>query len=93
MNIDRYMVNLFFEIRRNLPSKHQQALRLSAPDLGEKIVAIYQQSDDENTRLLIEIFLERAGDNWIHKVTKKKCDTKAISNKTKANYYRGVRLN
>lgn len=72
MNVDRYMVNLFFEIRRNLPSQQQQGMRLSAPDLGEKLVTLYNSSDDENIQLLVEIFLERAGEDWIKKIRKKK---------------------
>lgn len=72
MNVDRYMVNLFFEIRRNLPRQQQQGMRLSAPDLGEKFVTLYNTSDDENIQLLVEIFLERAGEDWIKKIRKSK---------------------
>jgi len=35
MNIDRPMVTLFFEIKRNLPFESRDAMKLSAPDIGE----------------------------------------------------------
>jgi len=71
MNIDRYMVNLFFEIKRNLPITLQKDLKISAPDLGDTMMTIYAKSDDENIKLLIEVFMERAGGKWLTKLAKK----------------------
>lgn len=70
MYIDRYMVNLFFEIRRNLPTEQQRTLRIAAVDLGESMIALYQQTDDENIRVLVERFLERAGEDWLSRALK-----------------------
>ncbi|MEM7358520.1 MAG: hypothetical protein AAF431_05465 [Pseudomonadota bacterium] len=108
MYIDRYMVNLFFEIRRNLPLAQQSHLRIAAVDLGEKMIALYQQTEDENIRVLVERFLERAGEDWLSralkpaqryrgaKVDKAKSPSQAekvkAAKKQKGNYYRGVLL-
>lgn len=103
MNVDRFMVNLFFEIRRNLPSQQQQGMRLSAPDLGDKMIILHKASDNEDIQLLIEMFLERAGEDWIKKIRKKKSRkqrTNATKEKLKpkekatkkSNYYRGVKI-
>ncbi len=72
MNIDRYMVNLFFEIKRNIPTSMQPAMKISDPAIGETMVSLYKKSKDENIRLLVEIFLERAGDEWVSKIREKK---------------------
>ena len=106
MYIDRYMVNLFFEIRRNLPLEQQTHLRIAAVDLGETMITLFQQTDDENIRVLVERFLERAGEDWLSRaikpapryrgVTVESAETGSQSNNTKegkkhrGNYYRGV---
>jgi len=107
MNIDRYMVNLFFEVRRNLPKSEQAQMKISSGDLGEQMVAVYQLTEDENIRLLIEVFLERAGDGWIDKIHPKKRyhgisvgrrkrerkqTQQQKKQKTTGYYYRGVRV-
>ena len=81
MVIDRYMVNLFFEIRRNLPTAQQRGMKISSPDLGEIMVELHNKTDDENIRLLIEVFLERAGGTWTKKLRRPK------------NHYRGIAVN
>lgn len=65
MNIDRYMVNLFFEIKRNIPASQQINMNISNPHLGKLMSKLYCQTDDENIKLLTQIFLERAGENWL----------------------------
>lgn len=107
MHIDRYMVNLFFEVRRNLPKSEQAKMKIASAELGEQMVAVYNTSNDENIRLLIEVFLERAGDGWIDKIRKKKRfrgpittntsqQKKRISKtkkpKSSSMYYRGVKI-
>jgi len=72
MNVDRYMVNLFFEIRRNIPASQARDLKLADPNLGDAMVKLYQSTDDENIRLLTEIFLEKAGGNWLKKANPSK---------------------
>jgi hypothetical protein len=66
------MVNLFFEIRRNIPQQQAQALKLAAPNLGDMMIELYQNTNDENVRLLTEIFLEKAGDDWLAKANPRK---------------------
>lgn len=106
MHVDRYMVNLFFEIRRNLLSDQRRDIRISSPDLGDTIVALYNKTEDEKIRLLIELFLERAGEEWINRVRapknryrgvevdETKDDKPRIQNqrKGKPRYYRGARI-
>ncbi|MCH2191011.1 MAG: hypothetical protein MK188_08820 [Gammaproteobacteria bacterium] len=60
MNVDRYMVNLFFEIKRNLPFHLQSGLKISSPTLTQDIVDVYNTTEDENIKLLIDRFFERA---------------------------------
>ena len=72
MQIDRYMVNLFFEIKRNLPRRLQTDMKISDPDIGRSMVDLYRASDDENIKRLVEVFLERAGDEWVARIRPKK---------------------
>jgi hypothetical protein len=65
MNIDRYMVNLFFEIKRNIPLHQQSEMKISDPELGKVMSELYRQTDNDNIKLLTQIFLERAGENWL----------------------------
>lgn len=63
MKLDRYMVNLFFEIKRNLPLSQQKDMLISSPSIGTIMTNIQQITDDENIKLLINVFLERADQN------------------------------
>ena len=72
MKIDRYMVNLFFEIRRNLPLALQEEMTISNPSLGDQMVSLYRVVDDRNIKLLIKVFLQRAGEDWTAKLSQKK---------------------
>ncbi len=72
MNIDRYMVNLFFEIKRNVPHSQQAGLKISDPDIGSVMTSLYRETRDENIKLLAGIFLERAGENWLSEADKPK---------------------
>lgn len=72
MNIDRYMTKVFFEIRRNLPAQLQTDMKISSPDIGDIMVRLYLDSDDENIKRLTELFLEHAGENWVDKIRPKK---------------------
>ena len=83
MVIDRYMVNLFFEIRRNLPTAQQRGMKISSPDLGEIMVELHNKTDDENIRLLVEVFLERAGGTWTKKLRRPKNRYRGIAVDTK----------
>lgn len=81
MNIDRYMVNLFFEIKRNIPSSQQAHMNISNPQLGKLMSQLYCRTDDENIKLLTQIFLERAGESWLKDA--KKEDSSATGRLTK----------
>jgi hypothetical protein len=70
MNIDRPMVTLFFEIKRNLPFEARDDLKISSPVIGTQLVSIYQTSSDKPLRRLIEEFMQRAGDTWVSKLSK-----------------------
>jgi hypothetical protein len=70
MNIDRYMVTLFFEIRRNIPAQQQSEMKISDPEIGKVMSKLYRQTDDSEIKLLTKIFLERAGENWLKEADK-----------------------
>lgn len=81
MDIDRYMVNLFFEIKRNIPLSQQTGMKISNPDLGNVMVNLYKSSQDDNIKLLTKVFLERAGGEWLKKT------------QPKHSFYRGQKVN
>lgn len=80
MKLDRYMVNLFFEIKRNLPITQQREMLVSSPDIGNVMTNLYQTTQDENIKLLAGIFLERAGNEWMKKANHKKSATEMLTN-------------
>lgn len=69
MNIDRKMVSLFFEIKRNMPYEQREDMKIASHDLGERLVGIYQESDSSTMRMLIEQFMLRAGPKWAGKLS------------------------
>jgi hypothetical protein len=71
MKLDRYMVNLFFEIKRNLPLAQQREMLVSNPNIGNVMTKLYQTTQDENVKLLTGVFLERAGKEWVKKANRK----------------------
>jgi len=83
MNIDRYMVNLFFEIKRNIPHQQQAELKISDPNIGEVMTALYRETKDENIKLLVRIFLERAGGKWASDADKPKILSNALKRLSK----------
>lgn len=70
MNIDRQMVNLFFEVRKNVPAEIRQGMKLSSPTLGSDLVAIFNIIDNDKVKFAIERFFKRAGDadNWLSEI-------------------------
>lgn len=68
LNIDRKMVNLFFEIKRNMPLDTRGDMRIASPDIGHQLLKLHQQSEDTNLRRLIEKFMQHAGSEWINKL-------------------------
>jgi len=70
MNIDRSMVSLFFEIKRNMPATDRDEMRIAAPDVGERLVSIYQNSNNSALKELIETFMDHAGSEWTEQLAK-----------------------
>lgn len=64
-NIDRPMANIFFEIKRNLPHEARDGMKIAAPDVGDRLIDIYQASNNPALRDLIEKFFDRAGSDWL----------------------------
>ena len=64
MNIDRPMVSLFFEIKRNMPFDEREDMKIASPDVGERLITIYQGSQNKALKELIENFMDRAGSDW-----------------------------
>jgi len=82
MHIDRKMVSLFFEIKRSLPEKNRDELKISAPGIGHNLVKIHSSSNDNRLKNLIERFLELAGDEWMRRIKPlKKSDAKSFIQK------------
>lgn len=68
MQIDRYMVNLFFEIKRNLPHAEQSEIKIADHGLGDLMLGLHAKTEDENIKVLIEAFLEHAGPEWLQRL-------------------------
>lgn len=64
MHIDRQMAKLFFDIKHKIPFEHQIKLKLASPKLGENLVDLYQVSNNQSIKTLIEDFMARAGICW-----------------------------
>lgn len=80
MHVDRFLVNLFFEIRQRLPVEERVDMKLSAADLGDRLTRLHESTEDAKVRALIEVFVERSGENWLAKA-------KPVKNR-----YRGVEV-
>ncbi len=80
MKVDRYMVNLFFEIKRNLPPELGADLKISSADLSSAMINVYWSSDDNVIRTLVDAFFRRAGEEWHAQLQPKK------------RYYRGIEI-
>lgn len=79
MTIDRYMVNLFFEIKRNLPLKYRQNLKIADSELADSLIDIYYEHKDDSTQRLIEVFFNRAGKPWEKQLLKRKTSKFSIT--------------
>lgn len=77
MHIDRPMVSLFFEIKRNMPIEERDGMKIAAPDLGEKLVNVYRGTQDSTLKKLVSHFLTLAGSEWAQQLKTPK-NTKSI---------------
>lgn len=68
LNIDRPMVSLFFEIKRNMPFDQRKDMKIAAPNIGEQLVSIYRDSNNKSLKGLIENFMEHAGQGWAQRL-------------------------
>jgi len=64
MNIDRPMASIFFQIKRSMPFDVRDDMKLSSPDIGERLVYLYKHSNNQAIKAMIEDFMSRAGDEW-----------------------------
>lgn len=68
LNINRQMVNLFFEIKRNMPSNTQDDIRITSTGIGHLLLKLHRESESNNLRQLIEKFMAHAGGEWTEKL-------------------------
>jgi len=64
LNINRPMATIFFEIKRSMPFESRKNMKISSPDVGERLIDIYDASNNEALRQLIEKFMAKAGLDW-----------------------------
>jgi len=76
MILNEIMINSLHAIRRIESKKVSKSLDLPANDLGNRLIEIYYQSSNLNTRELITSFMSQAGDVWLRKLLTK--DTSKI---------------
>ncbi len=72
LNIDRAMVSLFFEIKRNMPYEQREEMKISSPTIGTSLVKLYRSSSNQALKRLIRDFMQHAGDDWLAKIAKPK---------------------
>lgn len=69
-NIDRTMMSLFFEIKRNMPLDQREKMKISSPLVGHQLVSVYRKSNDTALKHLIEKFMDGAGGEWTKRLVK-----------------------
>ena len=69
-NIDREMVSLFFEIKRNMPFEQRDPMKISSPLIGHQLINVYRQSNNNALKQLIEKFMDSAGGDWTRRLSK-----------------------
>ena len=64
LNINRPMATIFFEIKRSMPFESRKHMKISSPDVGDRLINIYDASNNKALRQLIEQFMAKAGPDW-----------------------------
>jgi len=64
MYIDRPMASIFFQIKRSMPFDAREEMKISSPNVGENLIALYNHCEDKALKSMIEGFMERAGGEW-----------------------------
>lgn len=90
MNIDRKMVNLFFEVRNNVPIEIRQGMKLSSPTLESDLVAVFNIIDNDKVKADIAEFFKRSGTagSWLTQIKNSNQEQSlASASSKKRNYY------
>ena len=72
MNIDRPMASLFFEIKREAPFEERADMKISAPDVGQRLVTLYKATDNKALKKMIKTFMDHAGEDWAQQLAEPK---------------------
>lgn len=65
MQYSKFMIDLVYQIRRNAPPEAKSIVKLSNPDLLDKLLDLYFSSSNKNLRSDIENLMSLAGSAWI----------------------------
>jgi len=71
MNLNETMVDALRTIRRIEGKKVSRVLNVPAKELGNRLIELYYQSSNLNTRELITGFMTQAGHVWLRKLLTK----------------------
>ena len=69
VQFDRAMIDLVREIRRRVSAEEKPGIKLANPDMFSELLPIYRNSNDVILKTLIKELLERAGDDWLAKLS------------------------
>ncbi len=68
LQLDRVMVTLLFDIKRNLPANQHLELEVTSCNIGETLIKLHNTSDNYNIKYLTHAFLSRAGHHWLKEI-------------------------
>ena len=60
MKMNRQLINLFYEIKRNLTPKNRAKFKLSDPKMADKLLVLHTRTKNLRLKYLIESFLEHS---------------------------------
>jgi len=58
--MNRQLINLFYEIKRNLTPKNREKFKLSDPKMADKLLVLHNRTNNLRLQYLIESFLEHS---------------------------------
>lgn len=64
MQYSKFMIDLVYQIRRNVPPHAKPTVKLSNPDLLDNLLDLYFQSNNKGLRADIENLMTLAGSAW-----------------------------
>lgn len=65
MQYSKFMIDLVYQIRRNVPPETKSTVKLSNPDLLDNLLEVYFDSSNKSLRADIENLMALAGSAWI----------------------------